>query len=89
MESLAHLSEAQRLALDKPRSLIRIKQNDYIVAHFNARLEAFMQFEATLFGQVHDHVTSVMPTCQIHMPVEEAKALPLVLSVKTFKENEE
>ena len=48
MESQAHISEAQRLALDKLRELIGIKQIDHIVAQgpevFNARQVAFMQF---------------------------------------------
>ena len=51
MESLAHLSQAQRLALDKFRALIGVEQTDHIVAQgpevLNARLEAFMQFETT------------------------------------------
>ena len=51
MERLAYLSKAQRLALDKQRALIGAKQIDYIVDQgpevLNARLEAFMQFEAT------------------------------------------
>ena len=66
MESLAYLFKAQRHAHDKLRALIGVNQIDHIVALgpevLNARLEAFMQFESTLIGQVHDHVASDMPT---------------------------
>ena len=36
---------------------------------FNARPEAFMQFEANEIGQVHDHIASAMPARYIIMPV--------------------
>ena len=58
MERPAYLSGAQRLALDKLRALIGVEQIDHIVAQgpevLNARLEAFMRYEAALIGQVHN-----------------------------------
>ena len=68
---LSHLSEAQRLALDKPTALVGIDQIKHIVAQrpevLHARLEAFIRYEATLIGHVHGHVASAMPTRYISM----------------------
>ena len=60
IESLVYLIEAQHFALDSLTALVRIEQIDLIVAQdprmLCARLEAFVRYEPTLLGQVHDCV---------------------------------
>ena len=75
MEDLSYLSEAQRLALDKLTALVGIDHINHIVTQgreeLQARLDAFMRYEATLIGQVHDHIASAMPTRYI--PISEVE----------------
>ena len=62
MESLIHLYEAQRLALDNVIALIKAEQIDHIKAQgsevINACLEAFVRYEAMLSGQAHNRIPS-------------------------------
>ena len=73
MDDLSYISEAQRLALDMLTALVGIDQINHIVAQgseeLQARLVAFMRYEATLISQVHDHVASAMPTR--YVPISE------------------
>ena len=88
METLDRLSQAQRQTLDKLRALIGDDQIDHIVAQgpevLEARMQDFMQFEAALIGQVHEHVASAMLTHYITMSDKKPKARSLALRVKAF-----
>ena len=81
METKITLSEAQGLALEKLRALVESKQVDLILAQgpdvIRARLDAFMQFESTLIGQVHDHLASAMPTRMSPYPMKSQGLAPL------------
>ena len=63
---LAHLSDAQRLALDNLFALIGAEQLSLVVGQgsdvLNTRLDAFLNPKDTLIGQVHDYVASAMPS---------------------------
>ena len=85
MESLANLSEAQRLAFEKLEALIGNEQMDNILSQgpevLSARLNAFMDFEPTLIGQVHDHLAASMPIRYVRVRSSSELALPSLNSV--------
>ena len=72
MEKPTPLSEAQKVALDKLAASLGPEYVEFLVAQgpdvLNARLEGFLQYEATLLGQVQDQVASAMPTRFVAVP---------------------
>ena len=54
----------------------------------NARLEGFLQYEASLLGQAQDQAASAMPTRFVSVPHEDAKPRPLKVDVKNYSGKE-
>ena len=51
----------------------------------SARIDAFMQYEMALIGQVQDQLASAMPTRYVSVADDESKIRPLVVSVETYE----
>uniref|UniRef100_A0AAV1VDA4 Retrotransposon gag domain-containing protein n=1 Tax=Peronospora matthiolae TaxID=2874970 RepID=A0AAV1VDA4_9STRA len=88
MENPTPLSEAQKVALDKLIASLGPEYVEFLVSQgpevLNARVEIYMQYEATLLGQVQDQIASAMPTRYVSVPDEEAKPRPLRVEVKSY-----
>ena len=54
----------------------------------NARLEAFMQFEANTIESIQNSLASAMPIRYVAVPDEDSPVRPFMLSVKTFEGRE-
>ena len=86
IENTTPLSEAQKVALDKlAASLVQSMWNSLVLT---ARVEGFLQYEASLLGQVQDQMASAMPTRCVSVPDEEAGPRPLKVEVKNYSEKE-
>ena len=90
MENPTPLSEAQQVALDKLTASLCPEYVEYIVSQgpdvLHARLEGFLQYEASLIGQ--DQVASAMPTRYVAVLDQEAKPRPLRVDVKCYSGKE-
>uniref|UniRef100_A0AAV1T664 Retrotransposon gag domain-containing protein n=1 Tax=Peronospora matthiolae TaxID=2874970 RepID=A0AAV1T664_9STRA len=92
MENPTPLSEAQKVALDKLTASLGPEYVEFLVSQgpevLIARVERFMQYEATLLEQVQDQIASAMPTRYVSVPDEEAKPRPLRVEVKNYSGKE-
>uniref|UniRef100_M4BVG8 Uncharacterized protein n=1 Tax=Hyaloperonospora arabidopsidis (strain Emoy2) TaxID=559515 RepID=M4BVG8_HYAAE len=92
MENPIPLSEAQKVALDKLAASLGPEYVEFLVSQgpevLTARVEGFLQYEASLLGQVQDQMASAMPTRYVSVPDEEARPRPLRVEVKNYSEKE-
>ena len=89
MDDFLPLNEAQLVALEKLTTLIGADGVNHMASKgvdaFLARLNGYMQFEATLVGQVQDQIASSRLT---PVPNAEPRARPLHVNVKPFEVKE-
>ena len=85
MDQSTPLSGTQKVALEKLTVAVGPEYVEFLAAQgpdvLNARVEAFMQYETSLLGQVQNQVASAMPTRYVSMPPEEVKPCPLRVNV--------
>ena len=90
MENPTPLSEAQKVVLDKLTASLGPEYVEFLVSQgpevLNARVEGFLQYEASLLGQVQDQMASAMLTRNVSVPDEEAMPRSLRVEAKNTKE---
>ena len=92
METPTPLSDAQKVALDKLTVSLGPEYVEFLVSQgaevLTARVEGFLQYEASLLGQVQDQMASAMPKSYVSVPDEEARPRPLRVEVKNYSGKE-
>ena len=92
MDQFANLSEPQRAALVKLTALLGVDEVNRLATQgpevLDARLDALMQYEMALIGQVQDQLASAMPIRYVPVAEDESKIRSLVVSVKSYEGKE-
>ena len=92
MKTPTPLSEAQKVALDKLTAFLGPDYVEFLVSQapavLTARVESFLQYEASILGRVQDQMALAMPTRYDSVPDEEARPRSLSVEVKNYSGKE-